>query len=296
MQTVRNGEQKMTRLSPAVGRIISVLNFFAEHPQQAFTLTQIVKSLRLSRATCHALLVGLVEGGYLYRNPDKSYVLGPALLALARNAQQHFSPLDVARQEMRALADELDVVSAALFQDRDEIVTRERAASLSHLGWAPPPGQRYPMYPWGNVFIAALPRAEVEAWMDKANPPPSEEERRDAHRQIEFFGENGYLVGVFRDDNDRQSTSVGEDASRRQGGRFLAELDPTRTYYLQFLTAPVMSDQGKVAFALALYGFRRAYTGAEVAIVGERLCDACARITGFITGKKAPAQPGRTAA
>ena len=160
----------MTRLSPAVGRIISVLNFFAEHPQQAFTLTQIVKSLRLSRATCHALLVGLVEGGYLYRNPDKSYVLGPALLALARNAQQHFSPLDVARQEMRALADELDVVSAALFQDRDEIVTRERAASLANLGWAPPPGQRYPIYPWGNVFIAALPPAEVGSLDGQGQP------------------------------------------------------------------------------------------------------------------------------
>ena len=57
-----------------------------------------------------------------------------------------------------------------------------------------------------------------------------------------------------------------------------------------------MSDQGKVAFALALYGFRRAYTGAEVANVGERLCEACARISGFITGKKTPVQQGRTAA
>ena len=97
----------MTRQSPAVGRIVSILNFFVEHPQQAFTLTQIVKSLRLSRATCHALLVGLVEAGYLYRRPDKSYVLGPALISLAVNAQQHFSPLAVARQEMRMLADEL---------------------------------------------------------------------------------------------------------------------------------------------------------------------------------------------
>src|ERR1700751_3896350 len=134
----------MTRPPPAVRRVVSVLNFFAEHPQQAFTLTQINKSLRMNPSTCYALLVGLAEGGYLDRNPDKSYGLGPASLALASSAQQHFSPLDVARQEMRALADELGGGIAALFLERDELVVRERAGSLVHLGLVPPPGQHDP--------------------------------------------------------------------------------------------------------------------------------------------------------
>src|SRR5579864_180619 len=135
----------MTRNSPAVHRIVSVLDFFAEHPNQPFTLTQIVKSLRLSRATCHALLASLVEVGYLYRTPDKSFVIGPGLIALGDKTRQHFGPLTVARQELRILADELDLVAAVLVRAGDEVVLRERAASLSHIGWTTVGGNRFPL-------------------------------------------------------------------------------------------------------------------------------------------------------
>jgi DNA-binding IclR family transcriptional regulator len=285
---IRNGELKMTRLSPAVGRIVSVLNFFAEHPKQAFTLTQIVKSLRLSRATCHALLMGLVEGGYLYRNADKSYVLGPALLALARNAQAHFSPLDVARQELRLLADELDVIAAALFLDGEEIVVRERAASLTHLGWAPPPGQRYPMHPWGAVFLANLPEEMVEESFDKASPPLSEAQREEERRQIAFGRDHGFLFGVYASGRILEARDIPPE-NRRNMGRFLTALDPQSSYALQFLVAPVMNERGRVAVAIALSGFGRMHSGAEVAEVGARLVEACRRITTFIAGKQATA-------
>src|SRR5579862_1386791 len=106
----------MSRSSPAVQRIVAILNFFAEHPGQAFTLTDVIKALKLSRATCHALLTGLVEAGYLYRSSDKSYVLGPALAAIGRNANMHYSPLQVAQPEMRALADEYDVICLAVYR------------------------------------------------------------------------------------------------------------------------------------------------------------------------------------
>lgn len=267
---------------------MSVLNFFAEHPQQAFTLTQIVKSLRLSRATCHALLVGLVEGGYLYRNADKSYVLGPALLSLARTAQAHFSPLDVARQELRMLADELDVVAAALFVDRDEVVVRERAASLTHLGWSPPPGQRYPMHPWGTVFLTNLPQEIVEETFDKAVPPLTEAEREEERRQIAFGDSHGYLFAVHPTGEVLHVSSMRTE-NRRNAGRFVTLLEPDAAYALQFLVAPVMNERGRVAFAIALYGFGRMYSGAEIAEVGRPLVEACRRITTFIAGKQAVA-------
>jgi DNA-binding IclR family transcriptional regulator len=273
----------MTRPSPAVRRIVSVLNFFAEHPQQAFTLTQITKSLRMNPSTCHALLMGLAEGGYLYRNPDKSYVLGPASLALANSAQQHFSPLDVARQEMRVLADELDVVVAALFLERDEMVVRERAASLVHLGWVPPPGQRYPLYPWGSVFMAPLPDAEIEAWMDKT-AALSEDQRWEIRRQIEFCRSHGYVFAIHRS-NRVEPVRIGVEGVSDPPPRYVPQLEPNQAYYLQFLTAPVMSGQRKVAFTLALHGFTRGYSAVEVEGMADRLREACGRITAFITGK-----------
>lgn len=277
----------MTRQSPAVGRIVSILNFFVEHPQQAFTLTQIVKSLRLSRATCHALLVGLVEAGYLYRRPDKSYVLGPALISLAVNAQQHFSPLAVARQEMRMLADELDVVSAALFPEGDEVVVRERAASLTHLGWVIPAGQRYPIYPWGSFLLMPLSDAEIDEALDRVGGSMTADTRSDAHAQMAFARRHGFIVGVSPDGD----TPVLEGGRTwRPQGRFLSELDPDHAYRIMFLVAPVMNDRGRVEFGIALYGFTRTMTGAEIVGVGHRLREACKRITTFIAGKRAGAE------
>src|ERR1700712_3101139 len=100
----------MARSSPGVRRIVSILNFFADHPTQTFTLTDLVRALKLSRATCHALLTGLVDAGYLYRTHDKSYVMGPALVSIGRIAQENMSPLQVAQPEMRSLADEFDAI------------------------------------------------------------------------------------------------------------------------------------------------------------------------------------------
>ena len=71
----------MSRSSPGVRRVAAILNFIADHPGQAFALTDLVRALKLSRATCHALLTGLVDVGYLFRTSDKTYVLGPALAA-----------------------------------------------------------------------------------------------------------------------------------------------------------------------------------------------------------------------
>jgi len=145
----------MARSSPGVQRMVSILNFFAEHPGQAFTLTDLVRALRLSRATCHALLAGLVDAGYLYRTNDKSYVLGPTLAAIGRIANEHFSPLQVAQPEMRVLADEYGAICSAFFREKNEVVVRARAAAVSHLGWSVPQGARMPLRaPFGAMFFA----------------------------------------------------------------------------------------------------------------------------------------------
>jgi DNA-binding IclR family transcriptional regulator len=132
----------MTRSSPGVRRVAAILNFIADHPGQAFALTDLVRALKLSRATCHALLTGLVEVGYLYRASDKSYVLGPALARIGRSVADHFSPLQVAQPEMRKLADEFDVICTAYSFEGDSAAVRERAASASHIGYAAPLGSR----------------------------------------------------------------------------------------------------------------------------------------------------------
>ena len=114
----------MARSSPGVQRVAAILNFIVDHPGQAFTLTDLVRALKLSRATCHALLTGLVEVGYLYRASDKNYMLGPALVAIGKIALEHASPLQVAQPEMRVLADEFDTMCAAYFEPAQRVTGR----------------------------------------------------------------------------------------------------------------------------------------------------------------------------
>lgn len=290
-------KENMTRSSPGVRRVAAILNFFAAHPDQSFTLTDLVRALKLSRATCHALLAGLVEAGYLYRASDKAYVLGPALAAIGRVANAHFSPLQAALPEMRALADEFDMVCSAVFREGNEVVVRDRAASRSHLGWSAPPGTRLPLRPpCGGIFLAWSAHAEAEAWLDQLIPRPQAEFRTKMHQGMAFARRHGFQVAF----------TVQESIAFAPGRRFsggsmewlfsesmtdqpvvLAEelLEDDTSYPPASLVAPVFDAQRQVAFVLSMTGFSGMAKGAEIAQIGKRLREACDRITTFIAGR-----------
>ena len=165
----------MARSSPGVLRVAAILNFMAEHPGDAFALTDLVRALKLSRATCHALLTGLVEVGYLFRTGDKTYVLGPALAAIGRTAVEHFSPMQVAKPEMRALADHFDVVCAAYFLDGDTLHLRDRAASASHVAYPVPLGTRMKLRSAQVAAFFSWTPGTAETWLENAAPRPAPE-------------------------------------------------------------------------------------------------------------------------
>lgn len=276
----------MTRLSPAVVRTVAVLNFFAEHPDQSFTLTEVVKALRLSRATCHALMAALVDVGYLYRDSNKNHVLGPALASIGRIALEHFSPLQAARPEMRELADEFDVMCSALFRDRNDIVIRERAASVSHIGWPTMESRRIPLAPpLGNVFMAWSSPHDIDTWLHGVSPSLGEQIQDELLRSLEFARSRRYTFGYRKvpiENEDRARELVGAQALTNYA---VTELELGRVYELAYVVAPVLDAEGRVAFALSMTGFVKAVPGPEVERIGKRLRARCERISSFITGK-----------
>jgi DNA-binding IclR family transcriptional regulator len=265
----------MTKTSPAVARVVAILSFFLEHPQQAFTLTQVIKSLRFSRATTHTILLGLVEAGYLYRRPDKSYLVGPVLHSLAAGAQRHFSPLSIANLEMRTIADELDVVASALFAEGDEVVVRERAASLNHLGWGNMDSRHYPLLPNGSVFLLPLTDEQVADRIAGVRPALSAREQEDVRNQIAFGRRHGFIVGVRNDLTAAPPLT-----------RYPAELGDGE-HRIGFMVAPVLGAGGEVVMAISLQGLAGPMRRDQVLATGERLQQACRRVTDFITGKRA---------
>jgi DNA-binding IclR family transcriptional regulator len=284
----------MSRSSPGVWRVAAILNFIADHPGQAFALTDLVRALKLSRATCHALLTGLVEVGYLYRTSDKTYVLGPALTAIGRTAAEHFSPLQVAKPEMRELADAYDVVCGVYSLEGDEILLRDRAASASHVAYPVPIGTRMKLRSAQAVVYYAWSPGEAEAWLERARPKPAPDKIELMFRNMDFAREHGFVVHV-RNPGVVSGSAV---ASYLQGDETdeipvmpVAEVEPGEIYPVAALMAPVFDAKDKVSFALVLAGFQAPMTGAQALEAGARLRAACERISGFVAGRSQSARP-----
>jgi len=279
----------MSRSSPGVRRVAAILNFIADHPGQAFALTDLVRALKLSRATCHALLTGLVDVGYLYRTSDKTYVLGPALAAIGRTAAEHFSPLQIAQPEMRRLADEFDVVCGAYFLEGDTMHLRDRAASASHVGYPVPLGTRMKMH-WTQA-IAFFPRAQkdAEAWLERTSPKLGAEQTGLMRDGMEFVREHGFVPLVRKPgvslaltgNPDNFIPPEGDDIPVTTQLEFAADT----AYPLAAIMAPIFDGKGKVPFSLVMAGFRTALTGEQVMHAGGQLKEACGRISAFISGK-----------
>ncbi|MET1755485.1 helix-turn-helix domain-containing protein [Novosphingobium sp. RD2P27] len=278
----------MSRSSPGVRRVAAILNFIADHPGQAFALTDLVRALKLSRATCHALLTGLVDVGYLYRTGDKTYVLGPALAAIGHTAAEHFSPLQVAQPEMRSIADEFDVVCGAYFLEGDMMHLRERAASANHVGYPVPLGIRMPLTTvQAIVFFAKAPK-EAMSWLDRNIPAADEGRRQLLESGMQFVCEHGYLpltraAGI--DPVFSSASSTLRSATDDPPVAPLLTFEDEARYPLAAIMAPIYDARDRVSISLLMAGFRDVQQGGEVRAAGERLTAACQRVSDFLSGR-----------
>lgn len=276
----------MSRPSPSAQRIIAILDFLADHPGTMFSLTDLIRALKMNRATCHGLVAELVEHGYVYRSAEKLYALGPSIVRLGRAASQQLSPLQIALPEMRLLADHYDVVCAAIFRSRNDVIVRERAASLSHLGSSTPRGARWPLRPpFGAIFLAWSKPEEAEAWLDELDPAPSMADRQWTKAGMGFARAHGFqfVIRALPEDSLQQSgewLTIGDPADRPL--RIGTELNSGEAYRLASMSSPVFDAKGKVAFVLGLSGFSGERNGSEIEAIAHRLRELCARVTEFM--------------
>jgi DNA-binding IclR family transcriptional regulator len=277
------------RSSPGVKRVAAILNFMANHPGQSFSLTDLVRALKLSRATCHAILSGLVEVGYLYRTSERTYVLGPALSVIARAVADNSSPLKVAQPEMRILADEFDVVCSAVFLEGDMVEVRARAESVSHLGRSVPVGTRLKLRtPFAAGFFAWTPAREVKAWLAAARPKPTEDQLKLQRLSMEFARKHGFvlLLQNSRAKPERLTEQLFEDDNMEFPMTPASELKDGKAYPVMTIQAPVFDPSRRVAFVLAMMGFDRAMNKAEILAIADRLRGACERVGGAISSHR----------
>lgn len=292
----------MVRPAPATVRTIAVLNFFAAHPGDVFTLSELSAVLGVNMASLLAILQGLMDAGYVVRHPrHKTYALGPSLVALGHAALARHPAIDAARAAMRPLADELGTELVASVVIGDEIVIVATAGVAPAEARDVRVGQRIPIVPpLAAIFYAWSPPATVEHWLALTGAGAPAE--RDRHLGLlAAVRERGYSVGLETGARAELGATLERladapvDAALRERLSAVAgdlgldyvgmDLEPDARYHVSTVAAPVFGPGGEVAVALTANGLGGNPTGAEVAAVAARLMATARSVTKVAHGR-----------
>jgi DNA-binding IclR family transcriptional regulator len=285
----------VARPSPGVARVVGVLDFLAEHPEELFNLSELCRRLDMNKATAHSLLGELTEAGYLVRDPvDKTYGLGPRLLAVGLAAgRNERALLNRARRHLRRLATELDVRCVASALRGDEVVILEVAGRDRPFRPSIQPGHRAPYVPpLGAVFVAWSSEPDIARWLDRAGDLRAEQRaayvealaavrRREAAVALEGSAQQKLERSMVADEA-RSIVDVVHDLG--QEDYLLVAPDPRQTYRLSHLAAPVFGPDGQVVLAITVYDLPESSSARDVEEWITRLHGVTHAVTGAIGG------------
>ncbi|WP_170861031.1 IclR family transcriptional regulator [Trujillonella endophytica] len=277
-----------------MGRAVSVLTFLAAHSGEEFSLSELARRLELSKATCHAVLASLADAGFVLRHPGRStYRLGPGLIALGRAAEESLGVVDVARDEMRALATRLNAACLATAVVGEEIVVVSTANAGAPLSVVVPVGQRLPLVPpFGTVFLAWAAPEAIDRWLRRLDSDASEEEVDRLRRAVADIRRRGYIAALQPASGD--AAAVGPDAlagTLATEDDALVRLGGAAPFRISYVVAPVFGPDATVALALTLVGLPEQLPATELSTYARELTTAAARVTEAIHGRV----PARTA-
>src|SRR6266568_4211569 len=94
-----------SRRSPPTQRVVALLEHVIAHPGERFRLSELSRTLQISKPTCLGIVTTLTDTGWLHCDPQtRSYGVGPALIAAGRLARRAVPGADVAERHLAELA------------------------------------------------------------------------------------------------------------------------------------------------------------------------------------------------
>jgi DNA-binding IclR family transcriptional regulator len=309
--------------SPSAERVVVLVDFLAARPGESFGLSELARALGMSKATTHALCTALTEAGWLLRRPaDKTYTLGPGLIAPGHAAAARQLDLaDHARPVMEELAARLAVQVVASSTVGDDMVLLATAGRPGPMWLAFTVGQRVPLAPpLGTVFLAWAGPDAVDRWLERLGPGASGEELDRLRSALAMVRRRGYALNLEAVANLKLSRALsgrdaggeaaaGEHRSGERRGEQLSEGGTRRrqalavvveelaheeyllqepvaggSYRLSQVAAPVFGSDGAVALALTVVGLPERLTGEEIPRYGDALVEAARVVTRSIHG------------
>jgi DNA-binding IclR family transcriptional regulator len=274
---------------------------------RAFTVTELARHVGIPRATCDSLLLGLSVRGYVRRDAELRYTLGPACMALGDAARAGNPALRAAAAHAESLARAHSCVLAVTVRDGAET----RVASVFDFG--PPFGIRPRagdaialVPPFGASFVAWDGEAKVQEWLDRADPPLTEIERARYEQALLAVRRRGYSITVATgrqphlaaalerlldtdaaDETAEETRRLRDEAIRdlTHSEHLAAELDPRTTTRLTQVSAPIFGAGGEIAASIMLLGPAQDVSSSVITALGELVLAAARRTTDDIGGQ-----------
>ena len=295
----------MPESSNPTSRVMDVLNFLAAHPTESFTLAEIARHLGLSNGSAHRILTTMAGARFLYRNEKRrTYALGMAMVAIGQAAIEKHRGIEIARREIARLALDLNVqCSVNTVVDDEILVLVKEGTAQSHLGLTRV-GERRPLVPpAGLCHVAWAGEDAIQAYVAKADAYLSEAIRAHLLAAFPVIRRRGFAVAAFGPSSHktRQAMALANDEIRdaaywsrvfelveqlTQNEIQLLALDGGVGAGVSYISAPVFSPSGTVAFQLVISGLPSALEVREVEVFAERLCATAAIITDETHGKR----------
>ncbi len=279
-----------SRAALAATRSLDILSFLAANPGQAYSLTELARALEVNPSSMFAIVNAMTDAGYLSRHTfQKTYRLGVVTAAVGLAARHQDPLLEMATDEIRRLAEELDIESVVVAAVGGDMVTLACAGPttgrfLSFIG------QRAPYAaPVGSIFAAWADDERAEAWLERTEPALDDKARKDYRKVLDVVRREGHAVVTLVDRSWRFAAApVNATPSRN---RLLVPLSPGSTHRVHYVGVPVFDVQGNVELGLFAAGTSTRMTVDRVNQLADGLHDAAAGIMNRVGAKK-PAAAG----
>lgn len=289
-----------TRTSPPTERVVAVLNYLVARSDRTFGLSELARSLDLSKPTCLGIVTSLVDAGYLVRDPRTvTYGLGPALIAAGRAAEDAYAlgPLIESRLERLGAAYGTTCTASQVVGDRITLLAvtgpgSERSAQV---------GQSYPFAPpIGLMYVLWDSDDRFEEWLRRAPTLPIALDRDHLRAVVEQCRRTGYLVETLTDIGRRLHSVMagvaawelpddvrellGEMVSSLGDRVYLGECDPKDVHGVSVIAAPTYDSRGRQSMVLTLH-VGRSIGGGDIVERGRALGAVADEITASAGGR-----------
>ena len=289
--------------SPAVVRAAEILDFLARTPRHPQSLSEVARRTGISKATCHALLLGLVDAGLVARHDaSRRYGLGPVLIPLGEAAAVGHEVARFARPEMERLAEALLMPVLGAVQAGSRLVVVASTPSPRPFGVSLPMGHAVPFVPpLGAAYVAWSSPDAVEEWLARAPEPLTPDERAHVAAALALIRELGFGVtldsGVRVELGDTIATLVEhpdadevrarrDELIRRLAGRdyLPTRFAPDATHRITQISAPVFDHHEEVVMIVAVTAIGLELGRAGILQHGRAVRAAADRVTVAIGG------------